>query len=1032
MMSDAFILPYNSKLVANDRKLELLNATFDWFDGCNEVFFDFVKNLYGGVKHEHLMLVDVSDVESAKDKKRKKKEAQQTDLIHVEPNHSEWADNACATFWFRLQEKSTQQDQSIQTPEERIRRFTQYAGHEPSAFALSYLTGNYDPEKHEWVDCRRLYHNFCRVLNVNLDTDIRTMVEHNLLPVIPGNYKINSVFSEVFGVGVKEDKEQKTKWLTTIAESLESKDTWTWEEYRDLIARSTGCSTPSELRSESKGRASKMAIDFASENSGQIPKEWLDQRIEDFKSNAVKKSKTYDMPNRLVLKEYIASKIGPYKLERWSAAAVSGYKDIRSKNSLNLLYSKERLWRCKEIAQILADNPQVAEAQKILENYSAGNPNAFRVVNHHLGDLSVLFKLWEKMNVEAGIEQYSENYRDEYNRDPIEELLRHLYNYRHIPAKLFEAAAKLNSLLLRNERKKINPTVSGQACVSFAPKNTIHGVITPPSHIVRGRRECAGSTGMIWVTMQLLDNGRWVDHHIPFHNSRYYRDFYAYRADLPTLPEPRRKSFGHSIGRNISDTRMINHECKKASKMYLRTIQNMTHNVAFDPQTQFAVRRSGIDTFDITIQARVVGRKFKKEISIGDRVMGIDQNQTTSNTYSVWEVVADGTENSYLYKGKNYRLVEDGLIRSESSGRDQLSYDGLDFRDFAGWRRERYAFLATIGSVLNDEMKPQSEAKAEKARRKKKVAKWRGCSLYSWNLYYADYLKDLMQKNLSKNPDGFRQEILNFIQGSRGVRLCSLNHTSFRLMSKAKSLIHCFFGLNNIKEPEAQERFDKELYDVLSGLNKRKTNKRKEKGNRIASTILQIASRLNVSRIVVENDLPGTSSKNKASANKRATDWCARNVAEKLEYACSMLGISFWQIDPRDTSHLDPFVVGREARFSKVKVEDINEYTISRFKRWHANLDSRSTTAPLYHQALKAFASHYGIDWDNLPEMKFWELKEALKHHDEVLIPNRGGRCYLSTLPITSNAEKLSFNGRERWLNASDIVAGVNIVLRSA
>jgi hypothetical protein len=63
--------------------------------------------------------------------------------------------------------------------------------------------------------------------------------------------------------------------------------------------------------------------------------------------------------------------------------------------------------------------------------------------------------------------------------------------------------------------------------------------------------------------------------------------------------------------------------------------------------------------------------------------------------------------------------------------------------------------------------------------------------------------------------------------------------------------------------------------------------------------------------------------------------------------------------------------------------------------------------------------------------MKFWELKNALKDHKEVFIPNRGGRCYLSTLPVTSTSEKIVFNGRERWLNASDIVAGVNIVLRS-
>jgi len=1032
MMSDNIILPYNSKLAPDERKQRLLNDTFNWFDMCNEVFFDFVKNLYGGVKHEHLILVNFAEKPKKVSNSKKPKKKDQEVNIHVEPNQAEWVDNACATFWFRLQAKSTVQlDQSVQTAEERIRRFRDYAGHEPSSFAKSYLNGNYDPEKTEWVDCRLLYVNFCRNLNVNLDADIRTMVEHNLLPVLPGqDFKTNNVFSNIFGVGNKEDKGQKTNWLNTVSEGLQSKEIWNWDEYRDLISRSTGCSTAAELRSESIGRPSMLAVDFASEKSGQISQEWLAERVKSFRAAASQKSKIYDMPNRLVLKEYIASKIGPFKLERWSAAAVSAYKDVRSKNSINLLYSKERLWRCKEIAQILVDNTQVAEAQQILVNYSSGDTNSFTVENRHMGDLTVLFKIWEKMDMDSGIEQYSEIYRDEYSRDPITELLRYLYNHRHISAKTFRAAARLNSLLLKNDRKKIHPTISGRTSVSFG-HSTIKGCITPPDHIVKNRKENAGSTGMIWVTMQLIDNGRWADHHIPFHNSRYYRDFYAYRADLPTISDPRRKSFGHRIGNNISDTRMINHDCKKASKMYLRTIQNMTHNVAFDQQTQFAVRRYADNNFTITIQARVVGRKYKKEISVGDRVMGVDQNQTTSNTYSVWEVVAEGTENSYPYKGNNYRLVEDGFIRSECSGRDQLSYDGLDFQDFAQWRRERYAFLSSVGCILNDEIEPQIPVSAEKAKKKKKFSKWRGCSLYSWNLCYAYYLKGLMHENLANNPAGFRQEILNFIQGSRGVRLCSLNHTSFRLLSKAKSLIHSFFGLNNIKDPESQRDFDPEIYDIMVNLTQRKTNKRKEKANRITSSILQIANRLNVSRIVIENDLPNASSKNKASANQRATDWCARNVSEKLEYACKMLGISLWQIDPRDTSHLDPFVVGKEARFMKIKVSDINEYTISNFKKWHANIATTSTTAPLYHDALKAFSSHYGIDWDNLPEMKFWELKNALKDHKEVFIPNRGGRCYLSTLPVTSTSEKIVFNGRERWLNASDIVAGVNIVLRS-
>jgi hypothetical protein len=53
-----------------------------------------------------------------------------------------------------------------------------------------------------------------------------------------------------------------------------------------------------------------------------------------------------------------------------------------------------------------------------------------------------------------------------------------------------------------------------------------------------------------------------------------------------------------------------------------------------------------------------------------------------------------------------------------------------------------------------------------------------------------------------------------------------------------------------------------------------------------------------------------------------------------------------------------------------------------------------------------------------------------LGDHEKVIIPCRGGRAYLSTYPVTKDSSKITFNGRERWHNESDVVAAVNIVLR--
>ncbi len=252
--------------------------------------------------------------------------------------------------------------------------------------------------------------------------------------------------------------------------------------------------------------------------------------------------------------------------------------------------------------------------------------------------------------------------------------------------------------------------------------------------------------------------------------------------------------------------------------------------------------------------------------------------------------------------------------------------------------------------------------------------------------------------------------------------------------------------LNNKKEEYEQESFDSDFFRLMKSIEDKRVRKRKEKSSRISSAVLQIARENNVKSLCVEGDLPTSTKKTKPKQNQKSIDWCARAVVKKLNDGCKVLGINLQAIDPRDTSHLDPFVyygkkstkVGKEARYTIVEPSNIKEYMTKKFADWHQGVSRKpkkgdvqtSTTVPLYQEALRQFASHYELDFDSLPKMKFYDLAKILGDHEKVIIPCRGGRAYLSTYPVTKDSSKINFNGRERWYNESDVVAAVNIVLR--
>ena len=987
--------PYSGKLLPNERKAPMVVETLNWLDRAYGSFFDLFVGLWGGIQHNDI----ASLLEQADDK--------ETDV-----------DLLLAVHWFRVVPKS-QQNSALDAVENRVALFRQYAGHAPSPLALEYLSGPVDASKDQWCDCRQLYHQMCEQIGANLDQDVSSLLRLKLLPVMQTQtLNAYSFCSNMFGEGQKEDSSVKARMYAHVAKELEAQKPTTHEDYRRVVS-SVGDLPPQR-------GVDILMSDLRSTASGPIDEKYLNSRVERYAKAAAEKSQNNELPNRLRVKKFILDMVGnPYNCSVWAAPALRAASDIKSKNSNNYRFAVERFDRQKMIDD-LAKVPLIRGAQDVLREFRKGEFNEFVVEKRHLGkSLPTLFDMWTSMNCAEGIAEYQTSLKDNYDRQPIAELLELVYPHRHsVSADVFLQAAELNKLENTHATRRVHPTVHGKVVINFGTNSTIFGSITPPEKLLkfRGQIVPAGQTGMIWFTMCLIDNGKWTKHHIPTHCTRYFEEIYAYREGLPVLPEPRRAIYGHRIGNKISDTSKIDPRRRKASKQYLRTLENMTHNVEFDPTTQFMVDGD----LNVTITARVAKLTTSRDLNVGTRIMAVNKNQTIRDSYTIWECVPHGTDNSFRHTQADcsLKLVADGHITSMVNGSiDQLSYSGPDAAKCEGWIQQRSAFVESVDDEEGNYMK--------------KFVGITQVKLYSWNLQYSKFLAQLIKDRMTnKNCASFRNEIVSFISGRFGCRLGSLTQTSLSLITKMKSVISQYFNRNQKFTIEEQTEFDKEMFDLLNVLEQKRINKRKEKVNRTISSILQLAKLNGVGKLVMVNSLPVATKEAKPETNQRAVDWCARQVQQKIADQANAVGIFCDFILGFDVSHMDPFVfisgtdTGKQPQFDEVDRDNINSTHVAKFADWHGQLSVHKTTTSVYHRGLRAFASHYGLNFDSLPKIKHSKLSEVLPN-GKVLIPYRGGRWFLSTYPVTTHARRVTWNGETKYLNWGDMVAPVNIMLMS-
>lgn len=1041
--------PFNAKLAPNDRKRPMLDATFNWLENAYTCSFGLLIGLYGGVQHSSMVEIS-SEGRKTKSKKIAKIKAQDAEVKNqnVDPaSRTEVnvdADLACATLWFRLFPLQQIEDFGfenclIKSEEDLFSRFVSYSGHSPSTIAQTYLTGSADSEKYAWIDCRIVFNSLAQKIGVkpqDLMVDVETMMLHKLLPF--GNKECRGLgfCSSVFGVGAKSDKSMKARWYTQMVEQLENNEPATWEQYQDIIRNATGCRTHQEIDKISKGKPNVLSTDLRKELSGPIDADFLKQRKKKYAAEAKTFGHEFNLPNKIKLKEWFASLLGPYEQKIWGAAVKTAMVPLKASVSANLNFAEEKFKLSRDIAEIKAKFPDCLKAQSYLNNFRKGEENEFVIEPRHLKGLNDLYKLWQRQDMDSAIEECQQIYdHDQFSRGMIVDLARYLYAERNnISAEEFFAAAALNRLEENYARLKVNPVVRKRAKFEFGSESTIYGTLTLPNTKIPGQDRFFGETGMIWVTMELLDNGRWVKHHLPFHSSRYYREQYAYREGLPMRKEPRSPIFGFAPRGQI-DLSKVDRNRSKASKAQLRTNAHMTHNCVIDPDTQFGVSRKDGE-YHITISSRVESQNAIKTLDVGHRLMGIDQNQTAPNTYSVWEVVLDGEPNSFRHGGRSLKLVEDGYIQSITLGKDgeeidQLSYDGSKPDWFLAWAKERIEFVSNLDKNQADRIKRSLDWSAQ----------------YRWVGEYAKLLMKIMKHSAKEGADIvalYRKEIESTILGSN--RRGSLGHNALQMVRNLKSLLSSYFSLNGKLEIPERQSFDLAFFDLLVDLDKKIVCKRKSKVDRILSSIMQIANRLQVNVIAVEGDLSTTSKNSKSSANQRSMDWCSRKVVERLTQTCEYVGIKCCQIDQRDTSHLDPFVYegnkedsfdGKECRYNLIQPSEIREYHLKNFRKWwrihRKEITPNSTNDYLYVNAFLAFAKEHGLDIDVLAQIKpenFWEFTKMVEGKSDLLLPFRGGRYYLSTYPVTSASRAVHVYGRDRYLNDSDVMAAMNIVLR--
>lgn len=1018
---------YTGILRPNARKHELLSNTLTFLDRGSDTFFDFFISFFGGMTPK--MCGDEQIV--------------------------------CATNWFR---SMSIEPEMILTEKQMLERFTQYFGEQPNDLVKEFLSAPLG-EGCFWVDCRKKFNDLQSALcTTNLLVDLNSFLIE--LGIIPTKNKTKNkkekekckwkgatttgwnVASFMFGDGEKEDRDKKCEILQHLIDQIDLAECY--EDVQSLLLEFTGVGPDEFQRKDVWGSgAPGLVVKIA---KGIFPKKEFDSEylkkkfIEILKS----KQKVILLPNKQAIFSHLRSIIGDYDVHSWSQMINVSLPCITSRNTRNCNFAEEKL----QLKSSLSDcSEQAVELLNAFHESEWNNSDIeFVITPQNLGGKYGFIRIsnfWnehedEEDVLESGIDDLLQECKSSDSKEPHLDVLRYVYSIRkEVPSEEIYKASKHNRTLDKYNHHKVHPTVRGNPFYTVG-KSALRGSVIPPN-------KSLGKTPAIWVEIQLLDNGEWKPHHIPFFNSRFFEEAYGLTNSDEFVPL-RTKHFGTDLTKrnlpplSVSTMPQNENESKNNYVKAQRRIQRLSDdipNVKWPEKVGFCFREEN-GNFKIAVNFKVPLPEIANDISHCERIFGLDQNQSVNHTYSVYEIADKSEPDVIYYLGHYFRKVETGKVVSmtkathTSEAIDQLSYEGVGKGSnlFDNWVNDRKTFVDSIGvKAVSQEFERVLLCE----------------SLYKFNRAYLVLLKKIISGKIRRGKsvidfgenisDSMRDEIIEMCIGKGSpMRLSSLSQSSISSIGNLKSVVDQFIArkLNDKeieKTKETQQQIEPRLFEFLEAINAKRVNKRKEKVNRSLSFIVAKAIEHNVKLISCESELNIAETGNSKAKNSANMDWCARALAKSIETACPLYGIMFFGINPRSTSHQNPFVYfkGSSApnamnpRFGKFNF--VPEHLFNKLKKYANSTDKG--TAVYYRHGVEKFVSHHGLgsDWQELTLEEFNDILFTSYEGEEILIPLRGGRYYLATHPVTTDCTEVNYNGENLFLCDSDEVAAVNVMM---
>jgi len=1040
---------YSGRLNPNDRKREHLQRSLRALRKGSEFFFDLVQAWCGGLTPEML-----------------EENAKADDLIDL------W----CAIYWFRPVSTTVATHPINQN--DLVATFENYYGGKASSLVNEYLTAPIG-EEFLWNDCRQKYEHFCRDFGADFTNDLRTLLRNNLIAVASNKSELEtSTISSLFGTGVKASRSVKVEVLEKILNAVQNleKIPDDCRSIQKIILESAQANDLNEFKivysggnksnkdgttKKGNGRPSFLE-EFLKLNGDEklTPskfKEFFEKLIEEIKKK--KQDMSWDHAQRL--REYIENNTATkYDAWAWEEMLKSGQTPLKSKATRNYSFTKERAEQFVEI-QKNQDLEIVNDLNGFFESEFFNGEYKFVICQFHIGndDLEKLFKFWNETDADVWNEDtelilndFCDDLKNSFNRTPIKNVLKYLFQFRKkYTAKQLVNAAKYNEQFDKYKNRKVHPSVLGNQGFTWP------NALIPPDKAQRSDRENSLDL-RIWLYIKLLhEDGTWKKHHVCFHNSRFFSEVYAAGSNEIEPVKFRTPRFGTTLPKLTAQTpirvaKKYVKIAKREAKVRLAAQQGLLPKISIPLNELSAVIN---DSLGVTIPVKFKVDQPSRIPKLNDIILGYDQNQTASHAYSLWQVVEENTPDSFYYEGKGWechvKFLRSGDVTSLTKTKkddviDQLSYEGLDYKNYADWKRTAKRFADNWTISKGKEITPAVD-------RFESIERWQP-RLYRFNKDYAYILRDIVRGKSLAELQQIRPEIFRFITQGFGVcRLGSLSLDALEAVKAAKGVVYSYFStaLNGSKEnpisDEQRKEFDPELFKLLEKLEFIRTKKKQQKVDRIGNSVLSIALENQAKFIRGEESLPTTNKSTKKKQNGRSMDWLARGVANKIRQLAEMHEIGLLNVDPRFTSHQDPLVHNNpnkamKCRYTAAPISEIGDNVLAKLS---ANLKNknRGTTGEYYHQGMKEFLEHYGLQniendllkWrKKRPTIQCWELQKILAEkfgNEETVIyfPAKGGRKYFATHKVASDAVSMMFNGKNVWLCNSDHVAAANIAL---